>query len=145
MIIGSESQAYHLLDDVHGPATVREASVRYLAHHPTPRAIQRLALALDDDDFGVHWEATAALTELGAAALPELLRTLANPRLAASPRVREGAYHVLDYNGAPEVHNYAARLKEALKGPAADISTLVEANRWLEEIESQERRAGRRN
>lgn len=62
---------------------VREASVRYLAHHPTFRAIQRLALALDDDDFGVHWEAAAALTELGAVGVPDLLRALANPKLAA--------------------------------------------------------------
>ena len=100
---------------------------------------QRLTLALNDDDFGVHWEAAAALAELGAVALPELLLALANPKLAASPRVREGAYHVLHYSSAPEVHNYAARLMEALKGPAADITTLIEANHWLEEIESRER------
>ena len=103
MSIRSESQAYHLLDDVHEAALVPEASVRYLARHPTPRALQPLTLALNDDDFGVHWEAAAALAGLGAVAL------------------------------------YAARLIEALKGPAADIATLIEANHWLEEIESRER------
>ncbi len=139
MMIESASQAHRLLDDVHQPAFIREAAVRYLAQQATPEAIQHLVLALNDDDFGVHWEAAASLAQLGMVVLPTLLKALTNSELAASPRMREGAYHILHYNSAPGVRNYAARLMEALKGSAADITTLVEANRWLEEIEAQER------
>ena len=139
MTIESEARASRLLDDVHEAPYVREAAVRYLAKHATPTAIQHMTLALNDDDFGVHWEAAASLAELGMTALPALLTALTKPDLAGSPRMREGAYHVLHYNSAPEVRNYASRLMEALKGSAADITTLVEANRWLQEIELQER------
>jgi HEAT repeat protein len=137
--IESETRAYRLLDDVHQAPYVREAAVRYLTKHATPTAIQHVTLALNDDDFGVHWEAAASLAELGMAALPAVLTALTKPDLAASPRMREGAYHVLHYNSAPEVRNYAGRLMDALKGSAADITTLVEANRWLEQIELEER------
>ena len=143
MEIESEARAYRLLDDVHQAPSVREAAVRYLAKHASPNAIQHMTLALNDDDFGVHWEAAASLAELGMAALPSVLTALTKPDLAASPRMREGAYHVLHYNSAPEIRNYAARLMEALKGSAADITTLVEANRWLEQIESKQRKTRR--
>ena len=141
MTIESEARAYHLLDDVHQAPYVREAAVRYLARHATPTAIQHMTLALNDDDFGVHWEAAASLAGLGMAALPTVLEALTKPDLAASPRMREGAYHVLHYNSAPEIRNYAGRLLKGLKGSAADITTLVEANRWLEQIELEERSA----
>lgn len=141
MTIESEARAYRLLDDVHQAPYVREAAVRYLAKHATPTAIQHMTLALNDDDFGVHWEAAASLAGLGLTALPSLLTALTKPDLAGSPRMREGAYHVLHYNSAPEIRNYAGRLMEALKGSAADITTLVEANRWLEQIELEERSA----
>jgi HEAT repeat protein len=141
MTIESEARAYRLLDDVHQAPYVREAAVRYLAKHASPTAIQHLVLALNDDDFGVHWEAAASLAQLGTTALPALLNALTNPELAASPRMREGAYHVLHYASAPEVRNYAGRLMTALKGSAADITTLVEANRCLQQIELEERGA----
>jgi HEAT repeat protein len=144
MMIDSEARAYRVLGDVHEASSVREAAVRYLANHATPKAIQRMTLAMNDDDFGVHWEAAASLAALGMPALPTVLTALTKPDLAASPRMREGAYHVLHYSSAPEVRNYAGRLMQALKGSAgsaADISTLVEANRWLQQIEVEERRA----
>jgi HEAT repeat protein len=134
MIIESESQAYHLLDDSQQPAYIRETAVKYLAKHVTPETIQHLTLALNDDDFGVHWEAAASLAQLGMMALPELLNALTKVELAASPRMREGAYHVLHYNSAPEVRRHAGRLMEALKGSSADLATLAEANRWLQKI-----------
>ena len=141
MVIESEAHAHRLLDDEHEAPYVREAAVRYLARHATSTAIQRMTMALNDDDFGVHWEAAASLAELGVIALPVLLTALTKPELAASPRMREGAYHVLHYNSAPDVRNYAGALMEALKGSAADITTLVEANRWLQQIEMNERNA----
>jgi HEAT repeat protein len=117
VMIESENRAYRLLKDVHEAAAVREAAVRYLAlaTHATPTAIQYLTLALNDDDFGVHWEAAAALAELGAVALPGLLKALTNPTLVASPRMREGAYHVLHYNAAPEVRNLRGELDGSLE------------------------------
>jgi len=76
----------------------------------------------------VHLEAAAWLAQLGTPALPELLKALTNPELAASPRMREGAYHVLYYNSAPEVRNYASHLLEALK------AALPTSRLWLRRI-----------
>lgn len=141
MMIESEAQAHRLLDDVHQSAEVREAAVHYLAQHATPATIQQLIQALGDDDFGVHWEAATSLAELGMTALPDLLRALTKAELAANPRIREGASHVLHYNAAAEIRYHAGPLMAALKGSAADITTLVEANHLLEQIELEERNA----
>jgi HEAT repeat protein len=137
MFIQSEESAVQLLDDAQQPSRVREAAIKYLAGQATPQAIRRLTLALNDDDFGVHWEAATDLAVLGEAALPELLKALTKPDLASSPRMREGAYHVLHYNASRDVRSQAAGLMNALKGAAAAISTLTEADRWLSEIEAR--------
>ncbi len=137
MKIESEDSAFQLLDNVQESTRVREAAVKYLAEQATPAAIRRVTLALDDDDFGVHWEAAVSLAKLGEGALPELLKALTKPQLASSPRMREGAYHVLHYNVSPVVRSHAARLMAALKGMAAAIPTLTEADHWLSEIEAR--------
>jgi HEAT repeat protein len=138
--INSETQAIEMLNDKQQSAALREAAVRYLGASATPEAIKRLVLALEDNDFGVRWEAAVALTGLGRAALPELLKALADPERVADPRLREGAYHVLHYNRDLPLRANAAQLMDVLKGPAADISALEEAYRLLKQIE-QPRRA----
>ena len=105
MVIMSSSQALAILDDYREAAGVREAAIRYLADRATPAVIARLVRALQDDDFGVRWEAANRLAQLGE---PALL--------------------------------------EALKGPAAEIASLVAAYwvlRALKEKQSEKTLAGK--
>ena len=145
MSITSETQALDILDDLRQAHLQREAAARHLAEHPTPRAIARLVRALQDDDFGVRWDAAVALARLGNLALPELLRALTDPSRVGDPRLREGVYHALHYNQSPHLPVPVRPLMEALRGPAADIASMDEASRLLQQIERRDRRrvAGR--
>ena len=133
----AEDQAINVLDDNSNAYWKRESAARFLSEHPTDRAIEHLVHALQDDNFGVRWEAAVTLTRLGEAALPELLTALADPHRVGDSRLREGVYHVLHYSHAPKMPVPIDGLMEALKGPAADIATLEEANRLLDMLKKQ--------
>lgn len=143
MQIQSEAQALAMVSDVRNDPREREAAIRFLADQPSPRAIQQLVQRLEDSDFGVRWEAAAALAQIGEAALPELLKALVDPWRVADPRLREGAYHALHYNHSPEVIGLTRELMIALKGPAADIATLEAASSVLAKIQARQRAADR--
>ena len=137
MMITSQAQALDLLDDGRERAALREAAIRYLKAYPTSTVIARLVQALQDDDVGVRWEASTVLAQLGEIALPEVLRALTDPKRVGDPRLRDSAYHILHSNQAV-VPVRIIDLLEALRGPAADIASLVEANRVLRELRQQQ-------
>ncbi|MFN8596516.1 MAG: HEAT repeat domain-containing protein [Anaerolineae bacterium] len=132
--IESLEEALKLLDDVREAPAQREAAVHYLGDHSSPQVIVRLVQALQDDDFGVRWEAALTLTQLGEPAVIEVLKALADPKRVDDPRLREGAYHILRNGTLPAALN-VTDLLTALRGQAADISSLVEAYRLLCEID----------
>jgi HEAT repeat protein len=132
--IDSTEAALKLLDDVREEPAYREAAVHYLGDHASLEAIARLVRTLQDDDFGVRWEAALALTQLGEPAVIEVLKALADPRRVDDPRLREGAYHILHNGQVPAALN-VTELLNALRGQAADISSLVEAYRLLCQID----------
>jgi HEAT repeats len=135
MEISSSIQAMEILDDVREDAAIREAAIRYLAEDPTPTVIARLVQTLQDDDFSVRWEAARVLALQGEAAVLEVLRALTDPERVGDPRLREGAFHIL-HNNTVSVPVPMAELLEALhEGPAADITSLVEADRVLRQFE----------
>jgi HEAT repeat protein len=136
MVINVDSleAALKLLDNVREEPAHREAAVRYLSNHASPEAIARLVRTLQDDDFGVRWEAALALTQLGEPAVIEVLKALADPRRVDDPRLREGAYHILHNGQVPATLN-VTELLNALRGQAADISSLVEAYHLLGQID----------
>lgn len=133
--ITSIEQALKILDDPLEDQLLREHAIRYLSYRPDEEIIKRLVWALQDDEFGVRWEAANTLAELGGKALPELLKALTDPDRIGDPRLREAAYHALRYNHAPFNTINISRLLQALKGPAADISSMEEAGRILAQIE----------
>lgn len=133
--IASESSALEALRDRYAPQARRERAIHYLALNPSQAGISQLVQALQDDDFGVRWEAAAALSRLGRQALPELLKALADPRQAGNPRLREGAYHVIHYSRGSFYPLSLENLRQALKSPAADIAAMKEAARLLYQIE----------
>ncbi len=136
MLIESVQQAKAVLDDVHEDAGSREAAVRYLAAHAIPAIITRLVQALQDDDVGVRWEAANALAQLGEPALREVLKALTDPQRVDDPRLRESAYHILHVTQAA-MPVPLTELLEALRGPAADVASLVAAHRVLHALQQQ--------
>ena len=137
MHIMSETQALQVLDDIRQGPLEREAAARYLKRHPTQKVIHRLVLALQDDDFGVRWDAAEALALLGEPALPELVKALTDPQRIGDSRLREGAYHVLHHMQRDRLSVPVDKLMAALKGPASDIAAFEEANRLLHELNSR--------
>jgi HEAT repeat protein len=125
----SEAQAIEVLNNRDEPQTHREKAIRYLADLGSESAVDRLVWALQDDDFGARWEAAVSLSHLGDKALPVLLSALTDPERVADPRLREGAYHILHYTRDQHYVVPTTRLMQALKSPAADIATMVEAGR----------------
>lgn len=110
--------------------------------------------ALRDPEFGVRWGASTALAQLGSQALPEILRALTNPK-TNTVRMREGVIHILHYSSTlahepvfkhpqidpqiylnPETLVSVGDLMTALKGPAADISSMNVAGRLLSRLEN---------
>jgi HEAT repeat protein len=145
-MITSSTQAMEILDDVRADVTHREAAIRYLANEPTPAVIARLVQALQDDEVGVRWEAATVLAQYGTPALLEVLKALTDPKRVGDPRLRDSAYHILHLNQAA-VPVSITDLLDALKGQAADIASLVEANHVLrtwEKYQLAEARAARR-
>ena len=132
--IHSIEQALEILDNPLEDQLLREQALRYLSYHPSEEVINKLAWALQDDEFGIRWEAAITLAQQGEKALPELLMALTNPDRVGDPRLREGAYHVLHYNRDPFYGVNITQLLQALKGPAADIATMKEAGRILAQI-----------
>jgi HEAT repeat protein len=131
MTITSSEQALGILNDRQKPLAEREAAARFLKKNPDPQAVPRLVIALQDDDFGVRWAASEALSQLGEPALEAVLRALADPERVGDPRLRESAYHML-HLGQDHWPVPVTALMASLKGPAADLVALEEAARLLQ-------------
>jgi hypothetical protein len=131
MMITSQAQALELLDDEREVVTTREAAIRYLAKEPTSEVIAHLVQALQDDDFSIRWEAANAIAQQGEAGMLAVLQVLTDAKRVGDPRLRECAYHILHLN-ADLIPVPIIELLEALHGgPAADIASLIEADRVL--------------
>lgn len=130
----STREALTILDDVHSSMLQREAAAHFLETHASADIVDRLVAALQDDDQGVRWAAANSLAKLGPAALPALLRALRDPARVGDPRLREGIYHVLHTGrGAAE---FEPLLRALHAFTIADISSMIEAERLLREIEA---------
>jgi HEAT repeat protein len=132
-----ESELLQILDSNLKESREREKAIRDLAEMPNERVILRLVEALQDDDFGVRWEASVALSKLGNAALPSLLKALMDPKRVGDPRLRRGAYRVLKSMRISSHPGSIERLMEALHGPAADIVSMEEAYRVYCELKEE--------
>jgi HEAT repeat protein len=134
--IQNEKQAIGVLDNYENSPSEREEAARYLEENPSDDAIQRLIKALTDDDFGVRWASSTALTKLGDHALPALLQALIND---PSPRMRESAYHVMHYNHSLWIQSHSQPLMEAIKSLAPDVTTPKAAYQMLSEFDSRDK------
>jgi HEAT repeat protein len=135
MEIVSWQQALAIMDNRLNPVAEREAAARFLEKFPEPQAVPRLVRALQDEDFGVRWAASDALSRLGVHALEEVLRVLADPNQVGDPRLRDSAYHMLHIGQQWPVS--VKELMRSLKGPAPDLATLEVAAHLLQLLRAQ--------
>jgi len=139
--IASEAQALEILKSMNHNPELRVRAVRYLGQYPTTTwGIQSLIAALQDDDFGVQWEAAEALAKCGQVAAPEMLKALTDPKRVSDPRVRRGISHALHESHDSELKAQTADLVEALRGPAAPIAAMMAASALL--LKWQKNKAG---
>ncbi len=139
MEIVSWRQALAIMDNRLNPVAKREAAARFLGKFPEPQAVASLVDALQDEDFGVRWAASEALSKLGVHALEEVLKVLADPNKVGDPRLRDSAYHMLHLGQQWPVS--VKDLMRSLKGPAADLATLEAAARLLQMLRAPGRDA----
>jgi HEAT repeat protein len=130
-MIHNEKAALQILDNENNSISMREEAARFLEQNPTENATQRLIKALTDDDFGIRWAASTALTRLGEKVLPSLLQALIED---TSPRLRESAYHVFHYNDNPWIRQHSQPLMDAIKGLAPDVTSPKAAYQMLKEF-----------
>jgi HEAT repeat protein len=132
----SIAQALTVLEDTSQDYRTREQAVHELSGHPTPQTAEWLVQALEDEEFGVRWAAAVALIQMGELALTPLLRALT--QRPNSIWLREGAHHILYYTGDTRFRQKTAGLLEALKGPAAQLSTAQTAYAILQSLAKAE-------
>jgi hypothetical protein len=112
----------------------REEAKRFILAMDQDTSIPILIGALQNDHFGVRWEAAEILARIGCPAMVEILKVLVNPVRVGDPRLREGVLHVFRDNHDPFVREVSAHLQNALHGPVPDLETMREANLLLQEI-----------
>jgi len=135
MIFRSVDDAIRALEDLEAGKDIHRQAIRYLASLDECFAVEGLVEALQNDDFGVRWEAASLLSKIGAKALPALLKALMDPVRVGDPRLREGALHIVCNFQDPEIDGPFSGLIHALTGPAADINTMRAAYRLLHHLE----------
>jgi HEAT repeat protein len=139
MSIKSEDNAFDILDNSSSGELERVEAVRYLAELANERDIERLVQALQDDDFGVRWEASISLSKLGKIALPSLLKALMDPDRVGDPRLIRGALRAISRMEHSALPQSAGKLVKALRGPAADVAAMEVAYKVLADVEAQSR------
>jgi HEAT repeat protein len=131
MLFTGMEQAVQILRDRSASERLREDAVRSLGADASAEAITTLVDTLRDNDLGVRWQAAVVLSQLGKRALPYLLSALVDPKRVEDPWLRDGAFHVLRDNVDAGVTMLSRNLRHALKGQAADLRTMREADRLL--------------
>jgi hypothetical protein len=121
-----------MLNDPTQSIHLREQALYALAKEPTPAHLERVVQALEDDYFGVRWEAAVVLAKLGDVALVPLLQVLV--RQHDSVWLREGAHHVCYYSSSAKVCEQTQSLQTALRGPAAEVATADAAAKLLQTL-----------
>lgn len=134
MVINSIEDALSVIGDAAEDHQSRDEARQYLVHLDPEVEIPQLITALASDNFTIRWEAAEILSEIGYPALKWILQALVDPEKVGNSRIREGVYHVLRNSKDPRVRQLTANLRKNLFGFLADLRTLYEAHRLLQEI-----------
>lgn len=114
---------------------VHQEATQYLAALGDCEEAKGLVESLESNDTGVRWEAANLLAELGIKSISAVLKALMDPKRVADARLREGVVHMIHVMQDHELKRKLEPLVACLTGPAADISTMWQAYRLLQEID----------
>ncbi len=128
-MIETVEQAKAVLRDPDKDEEVRVQAAQFLAESGTEEAAELLVMALDDDDYGVHWAASEGIAAMGDTALPAVLRALVEAD--CSPRVLHGAKHTFHTSSSRAVREETKGIVAAMHGSSQTISTMQAANELM--------------
>jgi HEAT repeat protein len=115
----------------HPDSHVRWHAARALGQFGDPRAVDVLAQGLFDENHAVRWATAQVLASLDAAAIPAILKTLAEHPL--DEQYRQVVYHALHAMPAAQTQEYLRPLLHALSGASAAVEAPCVAQRILSE------------
>lgn len=127
-------EALKILGEASVDPSARESAHQFLIHVDPNVEVPQLMEALCSDNFKIRWEAARRLSEIGRPALKKMLHTLVDPKMVGNSCLRSGVYHVLHNHKDPAVRHMTAQLLQDLNGSAADLKTMYEAHRLLQEL-----------
>ncbi len=119
---------------LHGSLAARLESAKALSVIKNPAAAPAFIKALEDDDFGVRWNAMDGLINLEKEGLEPLLQALRDD--AGSVRLREGAHRILRVlNERDLLDDPFVRVLEALDSIQPDVDVPWAAEAALKTLE----------
>lgn len=128
-MINTFEQAREVLQSTSEQEVTRVHAARFLAENGTEEAAELLVVALDDDDYGVHWAASQGLAAMGDTALPAVLRALV--KVDCSPRLLHGAKHAFHTSSSRTVREETKRIMAAMHGSAETIAVMQAATELM--------------
>lgn len=134
MEIQTVEEALQILGEASIDARTQEAAYQFLQQLDPQQEVPKLVEALRSEHFKVRWAAAKRLSDIGLPALKGILNVLVDPQKVGDQRLRDGVYHVLHDNSDPYVREVTWQLLQDLHGSAADLRTMQEANRLLQEM-----------
>ena len=132
-MIQTTEQAIAVIQNTRMSEAEREEGIHFVRETPSTQGIAVLVEALRDNDHGVRFAAAHALAYVGDAAMPTLLRALAQPDTDVV--LRKGATIVISESTSPKVREQGQPLLAALKGSQAGIATMEAAIKLMPSFE----------
>lgn len=128
-MINTFEQAREVLQNTSEKEVTRVHAAQFLAENGTEEAAELLVVALDDDDYGVHWAASQGLAAMGDTALPAVLRALV--KVDCSPRLLHGAKHAFHTSSSRTVREETKGIVAAMHGSAEKIAVMQAATELM--------------
>jgi HEAT repeat protein len=132
-MIQTTEQAIAVIQNTRLSEAEREEGIHFVRQAPSAQGIEVLVETLRDNDHGVRFAAAHALAYVGDAAMPTLLRALAQPDTDVV--LRKGATIVISESTSPKVRQQGQALLNALKGSQAGIATMEAAIKLMPSFE----------
>lgn len=128
-MINTFEQAREVLQNTSEKEVTRVHAAQFLAENGTEEAAELLVVALDDDDYGVHWAASQGLAAMGDTALPAVLRALVKED--CSPRLLHGAKHAFHTSSSRTVREETEGIVASMHGSAETIAVMQAATELM--------------
>ncbi len=132
-MIQTTEQAIAVIQNTRLSEAEREEGIHFVRQAPSAQGIEVLVETLRDNDHGVRFAAAHALAYVGDAAMPTLLRALAQPDTDVV--LRKGATIVISESTSLKVRQQGQPLLNALKGSQAGIATMEAAIKLMPSFE----------